>query len=92
MLDIGVYGLNAILTAVNYQLPTKVKAVGNHYPNTNDGNEKSECTVAAALEFPGNVTASLLLTGAVPHSYQVGSTSTISVHFSKQTRDRKVSK
>ena len=65
ILDIGVYALNALLTAVDYAHPTKVKAVGNLYPDDNDSSEKAEVTVSASLEFPGGVTAGLLITGKV---------------------------
>lgn len=63
MLDIGVYALNATLTAVDYAMPNKVKAVGSIYPNNNEESEKAEITVSASMQWANGVTAGLLITG-----------------------------
>lgn len=57
-LDIGIYSLHAIETAVNFTKPTEFKVVGRKFAN-----HTADCTVAGVMKFENGVTASFVMTG-----------------------------
>lgn len=56
-LDIGVYSLHAILTAVNFTKPSELKVVGKKLSDSS-----ADYTVAGVMSFPDKVTASFVMT------------------------------
>ena len=58
-LDIGVYSIHAILTAVNFTNPTELKVVGKKLTENS-----ADHTVAGVMSFPGRVTASFVMTAS----------------------------
>ena len=58
-LDIGVYSLHAILTAVNFTKPDELKVVGKKLTEN-----AADHTVAGVMSFPGRVTASFVMTAS----------------------------
>lgn len=58
-LDIGVYSIHAILTAVNFTKPTELKVVGKKLTD-----KAADHSVAGVMSFPGKVTASFVMTAS----------------------------
>ena len=56
-LDIGIYSLHAILTAVNFSLPIELKVVGKKL-----GENSTDCTVSGVMKFANQVTGSFVMT------------------------------
>jgi len=56
-LDIGIYSLHAILTAVNFTRPIELKVVGKKLTENS-----TDSTVAGVVKFPNQVTGSFVMT------------------------------
>lgn len=59
-LDIGIYGLHAVLTAVNFSKPIEFKVVGHKLTENS-----TDCTAGAVMKFSNGVTGSMVMTSIV---------------------------
>lgn len=65
MLDVGVYGMNAVLQPLKYIRPTEVKAVGRRHSNKPSSPDR---TITIGMRFPNEVVASISLSSSTPQS------------------------